>query len=75
MCEKKCKVQNQVWEEKKHFSIDAYQVNSDPHDIMAEVYKNGPVEVSFIIYEVTSIQYLMFDMCFAKAVKMSQNFW
>ncbi|KAE8815502.1 Cathepsin B [Hordeum vulgare] len=51
VCEKKCKVQNQVWEEKKHFSIDAYQVNSDPHDIMAEVYKNGPVEVSFIIYE------------------------
>ncbi|KAM3311040.1 hypothetical protein ACQJBY_031598 [Aegilops geniculata] len=51
VCEKKCKVQNQVWEEKKHFSVDAYQVNSDPHDIMAEVYKNGPVEVSFIIYE------------------------
>uniref|UniRef100_A0A453HB92 Peptidase C1A papain C-terminal domain-containing protein n=1 Tax=Aegilops tauschii subsp. strangulata TaxID=200361 RepID=A0A453HB92_AEGTS len=51
VCEKKCKVQNQVWEEKKRFSINAYQVNSDPHDIMAEVYKNGPVEVAFTVYE------------------------
>ncbi|ONM57673.1 Cathepsin B-like cysteine proteinase 3 [Zea mays] len=50
-CEKKCKEQNQVWQEKKHFSIDAYRINSDPHDIMAEVYKNGPVEVAFTVYE------------------------
>ncbi|KAM0869621.1 hypothetical protein ACQ4PT_040551 [Festuca glaucescens] len=51
VCEKKCKVQNQVWEQKKHFSVDAYRVKSDPHDIMAEVYKNGPVEVAFTVYE------------------------
>ncbi|KAF0889702.1 hypothetical protein E2562_030178 [Oryza meyeriana var. granulata] len=50
-CEKKCKVQNQVWLEKKHFSVNAYRVNSDPHDIMAEVYQNGPVEVAFTVYE------------------------
>ncbi|CAD6223681.1 unnamed protein product [Miscanthus lutarioriparius] len=50
-CEKKCKEQNQVWQEKKHFSIDAYRINSDPHDIMAEIYKNGPVEVAFTVYE------------------------
>ncbi|TVT97974.1 hypothetical protein EJB05_56745 [Eragrostis curvula] len=50
-CEKKCKVQNQVWQEKKHFSVNAYRVNSDPHDIMAEVYQNGPVEVAFTVYE------------------------
>jgi cathepsin B len=51
VCEKKCKVQNQIWEQKKHFSVNAYRVKSDPHDIMAEVYKNGPVEVSFTVYE------------------------
>jgi hypothetical protein len=56
-CEKKCKVQNQVWEEKKHFSINAYRVSSDPHDIMAEVYKNGPVEVAFTVYEVNLIRF------------------
>lgn len=50
-CEKKCKEQNLVWQEKKHFSIDAYRINSDPHDIMVEVYKNGPVEVAFTVYE------------------------
>ncbi|KAK1644345.1 hypothetical protein QYE76_062150 [Lolium multiflorum] len=50
-CEKKCKVQKQVWQEKKHFSLDGYFVNSDPHDIMAEVYENGPVEVAFTVYE------------------------
>ncbi|XP_006664995.2 cathepsin B-like protease 3 [Oryza brachyantha] len=51
VCEKKCKVQNQVWLEKKHFSVNAYRVNSDPHDIMAEIFQNGPVEVAFTVYE------------------------
>ncbi|XP_020590707.1 cathepsin B-like isoform X2 [Phalaenopsis equestris] len=50
-CEKHCKVHNQVWAEAKHFSINAYRINSDPHNIMAEVYQNGPVEVSFTVYE------------------------
>nr|CAB3495080.1 unnamed protein product [Digitaria exilis] len=51
VCEKKCKVQNQVWQEKKHFSVNAYRINSNPHDIMSEIYKNGPVEVAFTVYE------------------------
>ncbi|XP_020673845.1 cathepsin B-like protease 3 [Dendrobium catenatum] len=50
-CEKQCKANNQVWVEAKHFSINAYRINSDPHNIMAEVYQNGPVEVSFTVYE------------------------
>lgn len=50
-CEKKCKVQNQVWKQEKHFSVNAYRVKSSPHDIMAEVYTNGPVEVAFTVYE------------------------
>lgn len=51
-CKKKCKVKNLLWEKTKHFSVDAYNVGSNPHDIMAEVYKNGPVEVAFTVYEV-----------------------
>jgi hypothetical protein len=43
-----------VWKQEKHFSVNAYKVKSDPHDIMAEVYTNGPVEVAFTVYEVTS---------------------
>lgn len=50
-CEKRCKVNNLLWEKTKHFSVNAYRVSSDPHDIMAEVYKNGPVEVGFTVYE------------------------
>ncbi|KAL8143846.1 hypothetical protein V2J09_016878 [Rumex salicifolius] len=50
-CEKKCKDENQLWSKSKHFSVSAYRVNSEPQDIMAEVYKNGPVEVSFTVYE------------------------
>ncbi|KAI4966673.1 hypothetical protein ZWY2020_037193 [Hordeum vulgare] len=50
-CHRKCKVENQVWKKNKHFSVNAYRVHSNPHDIMAEVYKNGPVEVAFTVYE------------------------
>nr|DAD32875.1 TPA_asm: hypothetical protein HUJ06_011726 [Nelumbo nucifera] len=50
-CERKCKDANQVWQESKHFSVGAYRISSDPYSIMAEVYKNGPVEVSFTVYE------------------------
>uniref|UniRef100_A0A1D1Z0Q6 Cathepsin B n=1 Tax=Anthurium amnicola TaxID=1678845 RepID=A0A1D1Z0Q6_9ARAE len=51
LCEKKCKTKNHVWLESKHFSVNAYRVNFDQYDIMAEVYKNGPVEVAFTVYE------------------------
>jgi cathepsin B len=51
-CVKKCVNGNQLWETSKHYCVKAYTVNSDPQDIMAEVYKNGPVEVAFTVYEV-----------------------
>ncbi|RWW11214.1 hypothetical protein BHE74_00028784 [Ensete ventricosum] len=50
-CAKKCKVKNLLWDKSKHFAVNAYRVNSDPSDIMTEVYTNGPVEVSFTVYE------------------------
>lgn len=36
-CEKKCQVKNPLWTDTKHFSVNAYRINSYPHDIMAEV--------------------------------------
>ena len=63
VCEKKCKVQNQVWEEKKHFSVNAYRINPDPDDIMSEVYENGPVEVAFNVYEVMSSRFVSSFPC------------
>ncbi|KAK9757233.1 hypothetical protein RND81_01G150400 [Saponaria officinalis] len=50
-CVKKCVNGNQLWKESKHYAKNAYKVKSDPHDIMAEVYTNGPVEVGFSVYE------------------------
>ncbi|CAN6469564.1 unnamed protein product [Victoria cruziana] len=50
-CLKKCKRKNQVWSNLKHFGVSAYRIKSDPQTIMAEVYKNGPVETSFVVYE------------------------
>ncbi|XP_057461537.1 cathepsin B-like protease 2 isoform X2 [Actinidia eriantha] len=50
-CKKKCVNKNQLWRDSKHFSVSAYRIHSDPHNIMAEVYKNGPVEVDFTVYE------------------------
>ena len=46
-------MKNLLWTDNKHFSVNAYRISSDPHDIMAEVYKNGPVEVAFTVYEVS----------------------
>ncbi|XP_057971989.1 cathepsin B-like protease 3 isoform X2 [Malania oleifera] len=50
-CERKCIDKNELWQESKHFSVSAYRIDSDPYNIMAEVYKNGPVEVTFTVYE------------------------
>ncbi|XP_019422386.1 PREDICTED: cathepsin B-like [Lupinus angustifolius] len=50
-CVKKCVSGNQLWRKSKHYSVRAYKVKSNPNDIMAEVYKNGPVEVAFTVYE------------------------
>lgn len=51
-CEKKCSKQNLLWKKSKHYAANAYKISSDPYSIMAEIYKNGPVEVSFTVYEV-----------------------
>ena len=40
-----------MWRDAKHYSVNAYKIASDPHSIMAEIYQNGPVEVSFTVYE------------------------
>ncbi|GLT68212.1 hypothetical protein SLA2020_404640 [Shorea laevis] len=50
-CIRKCVDKNQLWRDSKHYSVGAYRIKSDPYSIMAEVYKNGPVEVSFTVYE------------------------
>nr|ACN40436.1 unknown [Picea sitchensis] len=50
-CVKQCKDENQKWGNSKRFSATAYRISSKPYDIMAEVYTNGPVEVSFSVYE------------------------
>ncbi|XP_038709044.1 cathepsin B-like protease 3 isoform X2 [Tripterygium wilfordii] len=50
-CVRKCVNKNQFWRQLKHYSISAYTIHSNPNDIMAEVYKNGPVEVAFTVYE------------------------
>ncbi|KAK7284491.1 hypothetical protein RJT34_19237 [Clitoria ternatea] len=49
-CVKKCLSGNRDWKTSKHYSVNAYYVSPDPHDIMAEVYKNGPVAVGFDVY-------------------------
>lgn len=51
-CVKKCKAENLIWGESKHYGVNAYTVSSDPQSIMAEIYKNGPLEVDFTVYEV-----------------------
>lgn len=50
-CKRKCTDGNLLWKQSKHYSVSAYKVHSDPSNIMAEIYKNGPVEVAFTVYE------------------------
>ncbi|EYU46892.1 hypothetical protein ABFS82_04G000300 [Erythranthe guttata] len=50
-CEKRCNKQNLLWKDTKHFGVSAYRISSDPYSIMAEIFTNGPVEVSFTVYE------------------------
>lgn len=50
-CQKQCKDQNQNWLDSKRFSATAYRISSKPYDIMTEVFTNGPVEVSFSVFE------------------------
>uniref|UniRef100_A0A669B2G7 Cathepsin B n=1 Tax=Oreochromis niloticus TaxID=8128 RepID=A0A669B2G7_ORENI len=39
------------YEKDKHFGRRTYGVPSDPEQIMTELYKNGPVEASFTVYD------------------------
>ncbi|XP_021855239.1 cathepsin B-like protease 2 [Spinacia oleracea] len=50
-CVRKCVSGNQLWRQSKHYGSNAYRVKSDQYQIMAELYKNGPVEVAFDVYE------------------------
>lgn len=50
-CETKCVDGKKAWKDSKHFSASTYEVDSDPKSIMTEVYKNGPVEVAFTVYQ------------------------
>jgi len=54
---RKCTDGNQVWRASKHYGQNAYKIHAHPDDIMAELYKNGPVEVSFNVYEVKGVAY------------------
>ncbi|MCO5575865.1 hypothetical protein L7F22_029670 [Adiantum nelumboides] len=49
-CVQEC-ADNTDWQTGKYFASSAYRVGPDPYDIMAEIYTNGPVEVSFRVYE------------------------
>lgn len=49
-CVQEC-ADNTNWQTAKYYASSAYRVGSDPYDIMAEVYTNGPVEVSFQVFE------------------------
>lgn len=55
-CVRKCVDGNQLWRQSKHYSASTYRISSEPENIMAELYKNGPVEVSFTVFEVNEIQ-------------------
>lgn len=50
-CVRKCVNKNQLWKKSKHYGVKPYRIDSDPNSIMAEIYKNGPVEVAFTVYE------------------------
>lgn len=50
-CVKEC-VNDEDWTSSKHFGVNAYRLSSNPQEIMADLYQNGPVEVSFRVYEV-----------------------
>ena len=41
---------NQLWQQQKRYGANAYRVEKD--SIMVELYKNGPVEVDFDVFEV-----------------------
>ncbi|XP_051831935.1 cathepsin B isoform X1 [Antechinus flavipes] len=50
-CNKKCEAgYSPDYKDDKHYGSTAYNVPSSEKEIMAEIYKNGPVEGAFIVY-------------------------
>lgn len=51
-CNKKCQTSYNVdYKTDKHFGKSSYSVNRDEKKIRAEIFKNGPVEGAFTVYE------------------------
>ncbi|KAM3284477.1 cathepsin B-like protease 2 [Capsicum chacoense] len=50
-CNRKCVDENQPWAKSKHYSVNAYRISRNTHSIMAEIYKNGPVTVSYTVFQ------------------------
>jgi len=42
---------SESWQSAKNKGKNAYNIDSNPNDIMQEIYTNGPVEVAFTVYE------------------------
>jgi cathepsin B len=64
-CARKCVNKNQLWKKSKHYGVKPYRIDTDPGSIMAEIYKNGPVEVAFTVYEVKMCLFHYFLLAFA----------
>ncbi|XP_042560313.1 cathepsin B-like isoform X2 [Clupea harengus] len=51
-CENQCLPEYSLsYPKDKHYGKDSYSVPSDPKQIMTEIFKNGPVEAAFTVYE------------------------
>ncbi|KAH7697876.1 CRE-CPR-6 protein [Aphelenchoides avenae] len=52
-CEKKCQgsYKAKTYDQDKHYGLKAYSVDSDAVAIQKELYTNGPLEVSFQVYQ------------------------
>ncbi|XP_009699273.1 PREDICTED: cathepsin B, partial [Cariama cristata] len=51
-CSRRCEPgYSPSYKEDKHYGITSYGVPRSEKEIMAEIYKNGPVEGAFIVYE------------------------
>ncbi|PHT55301.1 hypothetical protein CQW23_03787 [Capsicum baccatum] len=49
-CRGRCVDGNQKWGNSKHYVVNSYRISRNTRRIMAEIYKNGPVQVSFTVY-------------------------
>jgi hypothetical protein len=72
-CVRKCVNKNQLWKKSKHYGVKPYRIDSDPNSIMAEIYKNGPVEVAFDVYEVKMCLFHYFFTCIRLTFDVVEN--